>query len=63
MDGHEPPYLVRGNRTPLRPGMTCSDEPGIYIQNEFGIRLEDLIYIADDGAHFFGDTSPALAAY
>ncbi len=63
MEGHEPPYLVRGNRTPLRPGMTCSDEPGIYVQNEFGIRLEDLIYIADDGAHFFGDISPALMTY
>ncbi|NWG14266.1 MAG: aminopeptidase P family protein [Acidobacteria bacterium] len=63
MDGHEPPYLVRGNKTPLRPGMTCSDEPGIYIPGEFGIRLEDVIYIADDGAHFFGDTSPALATY
>ncbi len=63
MDGHEPPYLVRGNRTLLRPGMTCSDEPGIYIQSEFGIRLEDLIYIADDGAHFFGDTSATLMTY
>ncbi len=63
MEGHEPPYLVRGNRMPLRPGMTCSDEPGIYVQNEFGVRLEDLIYVADDGAHFFGDTSPALRTY
>ena len=63
MDGHEPPYLVRGNKTPLRTGMTFSDEPGIYVAGEFGIRLEDLIYMGEDGAHFFGDISSALATY
>ncbi len=41
MDGHEWPYLVRGNTLPLAPGMTFSDEPGIYIRGEFGVRLED----------------------
>ncbi|NCW46154.1 MAG: aminopeptidase P family protein, partial [Gemmatimonadaceae bacterium] len=41
MDGHEWPYLVRGNTLPLAPGMVFSDEPGIYIPGEFGIRLED----------------------
>jgi len=40
MDGHEWPYLVRGNSTKLRPEMTFSDEPGIYIRGEFGIRLK-----------------------
>ena len=41
MDGHEWPYLVRGNKLPLAPGMMFSDEPGIYIRGEFGVRLED----------------------
>ena len=41
LDGHEPPYLVHGDMTPLAPGMCFSDEPGIYIPGEFGIRLED----------------------
>ena len=41
MDGHEWPYLVKGNTLPLEPGMTFSDEPGIYIPGEFGVRLED----------------------
>jgi Xaa-Pro dipeptidase len=41
LDGHEPPYLVHGDATPLQAGMCFSDEPGIYIPGEFGIRLED----------------------
>jgi Xaa-Pro dipeptidase len=41
MDGHEPPYLVRNDATPLQAGMCFSDEPGIYIPGEFGVRLED----------------------
>jgi Xaa-Pro dipeptidase len=50
MDGHEWTYLVRGNTTRLRPGMCFSDEPGIYIYGEMGIRHEDIIHITDDGA-------------
>jgi len=50
MDGHEWPYLVKGNKLPLAPGMTFSDEPGIYIRGEFGMRLEDEMLITDDGA-------------
>jgi Xaa-Pro dipeptidase len=49
LDGHEHPYLVRGSKTVLEPGMTFSDEPGIYIPGEFGIRCEDLMAIAADG--------------
>ncbi|HEV7612594.1 MAG TPA: Xaa-Pro peptidase family protein [Steroidobacteraceae bacterium] len=41
MDGHEPAYLVHGDETPLEAGMCFSDEPGIYIPGEFGVRLED----------------------
>jgi Xaa-Pro dipeptidase len=60
MDGHEWPYLVRGNRLPLAPNMTFSDEPGIYIRGEFGVRLEDDIHITEDGAEMFTPQSPSL---
>jgi Xaa-Pro dipeptidase len=60
MDGHEWPYLVRGNTLPLAPGMTFSDEPGIYLRGEFGVRLEDDIHITADGAEFFTPQSPSL---
>jgi Xaa-Pro dipeptidase len=49
LDIHEHPYLVRGSKTILEPGMTFSNEPGIYIPNEFGIRCEDLMVITADG--------------
>jgi len=60
MDGHEWPYLVRGNTLPLKPGMTFSDEPGIYIPGEFGVRLEDDMVITENGAELFTPTSPSL---
>jgi len=60
MDGHEWPYLVRGNTLPLAPGMTFSDEPGVYIPGEFGVRLEDDMYITRDGAQLFTPQSPDL---
>ncbi len=60
MDGHEWPYLVRGNATKLQPQMTFSDEPGIYIRGEFGIRLEDDMHITADGAELFTPQSPSL---
>jgi Xaa-Pro dipeptidase len=50
MDGHEWTYLVRGNTTKLRPGMCFSDEPGIYIYGEMGVRHEDIIFITEAGA-------------
>jgi Xaa-Pro dipeptidase len=49
LDGHEHPYLVRGSKTILEPGMTFSNEPGIYIPGEFGLRCEDDMVIAADG--------------
>jgi len=49
LDGHEWPYLVRGNRTVLKPSMTFSDEPGIYVPGEFGLRCEDLMVISETG--------------
>jgi Xaa-Pro dipeptidase len=60
MDGHEWPYLVRGNTMPLEPGMTFSNEPGIYIPGEFGVRLEDDMYITEDGAGLFTPQSPSI---
>jgi Xaa-Pro dipeptidase len=49
MDGHEPPYLVRGNATPLATGNTVTIEPGIYLPGKFGVRIED-DYTARDAA-------------
>jgi Xaa-Pro dipeptidase len=60
MDGHEWPYLVRGNTLPLAPGMTFSDEPGIYIPGEFGVRLEDDMLITESGAELFTPQSTSL---
>lgn len=60
MDGHEWPYLVRGDRLHLAPNMTFSDEPGIYIRGEFGIRLEDDMHIMENGAELFTPQSPSL---
>jgi Xaa-Pro dipeptidase len=60
MDGHEWPYLVRGNSTRLAPNMMFSDEPGIYIRGEFGIRLEDDMHITENGAELLTPQSPSL---
>ena len=60
MDGHEWPYLVRANATRLQPEMTFSDEPGIYIRGEFGIRLEDDMHITEGGAELFTPRSLSL---
>ena len=53
MDVHEPPYLVRNDATPLQAGMCFSDEPGIYIPGEFGIRLEDCWFMTQAGPKLF----------
>jgi Xaa-Pro dipeptidase len=60
LDGHEWTYLVKGNKTKLRPGMCFSDEPMIAIYGEFGIRLEDCMYITESGARMFTKQSPAI---
>jgi Xaa-Pro dipeptidase len=49
MDGHEAPYLVRGNQTILKPRMTFSDEPGIYVAGDYGLRCEDVMVIGESG--------------
>jgi Xaa-Pro dipeptidase len=60
MDGHEWPYLVKGNAQLLQAGMTFSDEPGIYLRGEFGVRLEDDMHITADGAALFTPQSYSL---
>jgi Xaa-Pro dipeptidase len=60
LDGHEWTNLVRGNSTPLAPGMCFSDEPMIAIYGEFGIRLEDCFYMGEDKPVFFTPQSPAI---
>jgi Xaa-Pro dipeptidase len=57
LDVHEWPYLVKGDKTVLRPGMTFSNEPTICIYGEFGVRLEDHMVITESGARWF--TEPA----
>ena len=68
MDGHEWPYLVKNNmygweqHLTLQPHMTFSDEPGVYIKGEFGVRLEDDLHITEDGAELFTPQSASLEA-
>jgi Xaa-Pro dipeptidase len=66
MEGHEWPYLVKNNmygwpaHSTLQPGMVFSDEPGVYIRGEFGIRLEDELHITESGAELLTAPSPSL---
>jgi Xaa-Pro dipeptidase len=60
LDGHEWTNFVRGNKTPLQPGMCFSDEPMIAIYGEFGVRLEDCLHITENGAKFFTEPSPSI---
>jgi len=60
IEGHEWTNFVKGNKTPIAVGMCFSNEPTISIPGEFGIRLEDCVYIAEDGAHFFSKQSIAI---
>jgi Xaa-Pro dipeptidase len=66
MDGHEWPYLVKNNMygweqtVTMKPGMVFSDEPGVYIRGEFGVRLEDDMHVTDNGAELFTPQSPSI---
>ena len=53
LDGHEPVNLVRGEATPLAPGMCFSDEPGLYFPGKFGVRLEDCFHMTETGPKWF----------
>ena len=50
LEVHEPPYLVEGSDWVLEPGTTFSIEPGIYLEGAFGVRIEDIVVVTDDGA-------------
>jgi Xaa-Pro dipeptidase len=60
LEGHEWTNFVKGNKTPLAVGMCFSNEPTISIPGEFGIRLEDCLYIAEDGPHYFSKQSISI---
>jgi Xaa-Pro dipeptidase len=60
LDGHEWTNFVKGNRTPIAPGMCFSDEPMIAIYGEFGIRLEDCLYITESGPKLFTGQSASI---
>lgn len=60
LDGHEPVNLVRGETTKLAPGMCFSDEPGIYIPGEFGVRLEDCFHMTEAGPKWYSQPSVSL---
>ena len=66
MDGHEWPYLVKNNMfgwekaLKMMPGMMFSDEPGIYIRGEFGVRLEDDMHVTENGAELLTPQSPSI---
>lgn len=59
LEGHEYPYLVQGNKLKIQPGMTFSNEPGIYLPAEFGIRIEDCMVVTEEGARIMGGLEAA----
>lgn len=61
LDVHEWSYLVRGDKTPLAPGMCFSNEPMICIYGEFGVRLEDHFYMTEEGPRWFTEPSLSIA--
>ena len=60
MEGHEPVNLVHGETTKLAPGMCFSNEPGIYIPGQFGIRLEDCFHMTETGPRWFSEPPPSI---
>jgi Xaa-Pro aminopeptidase len=58
---HEPPYMIEGEEQPMVPGMCFSVEPGIYLPGRFGVRIEDIVTVTEDGVRSFNNTSRELA--
>ena len=58
---HEPPYMIEGEEQPLVPGMCFSVEPGIYLPGRFGVRIEDIVTVTEDGGRRLNNTSRELA--
>jgi Xaa-Pro aminopeptidase len=59
---HEPPYIVEGEEQPLVPGMCFSIEPGVYLPDRFGVRIEDIVTVTTDGGRRLNNTDHALAS-
>jgi Xaa-Pro aminopeptidase len=57
---HEPPYMIEGETLPLEPGMCFSIEPGIYLPGRFGVRIEDIVTVAEDGGRRLNNTNREL---
>ena len=57
---HEPPYMVEGEEQPLVPGMCFSIEPGIYLAGRFGVRIEDIVTVTEDGGRRLNNTDHGL---
>jgi Xaa-Pro aminopeptidase len=60
LEVHEPPYIVEGDETSLQAGMTFSDEPGIYLEGRFGVRIEDQVAVTAQGAERLNEASREL---
>ncbi len=60
LDGHEWINLVKGNTRPMEVGMCFSNEPMLVLPGEFGVRLEDCMYITEEGPRFFSTPSPSI---
>lgn len=60
LDGHEPVNFVRGEKTPLAAGMCFSNEPGLYLPGQFGIRLEDCVYMTETGPRWFTEPPKSI---
>lgn len=60
LEVHEAPYIVEGDETALEPGMTFSDEPGIYLEGQFGVRIEDQVVVTSEGAERLNEASRDL---
>ncbi|MEW1602396.1 aminopeptidase P family protein [Streptomyces sp. NPDC093808] len=57
---HEPPYMIEGEEQPLVPGMCFSVEPGVYLPGRFGVRIEDIVTVTEDGGRRLNDTEREL---